>query len=168
MDTLSEMLIDQLQMLVAVQHQRIDWLERQHPWKTGDQLSSFLQEFEYQSKQDLERVQDLLSAFGHPPGSYKGQGIKPLLDEGRSVVERYEGDKVKAAATVITLQKIDCWDLTCYQTVILLARASGHSDLANRCQWISDGKTHLHAKLAYVLERAVTDLGSSQPSERTR
>jgi ferritin-like metal-binding protein YciE len=167
MPILKDMLADQLKTLLVIHEQQIAWGNRQQ-WPAVDPaLLETAQRYADESRSHLGLVEKAMRYLGSSGTGFKSYGVRPLLEEARYFTEHYRDDRAKAVALITTLQKIDCYEITCYKTAQSMALALGLRDIASLLgQAASEGqrRTDFLTKFSISTLRQISS-GSSAEEE---
>lgn len=147
MPSLKDMLSDQLFTLMFVQHQLLDWIGDIGSSVPDRELSDVLYHYASQSKKNLSVLEHAMRHFPLSGTGFKSDGIIPFLQEGRSFVEHYDHRLAKVVAMITTLQKIDCYEITCYRTAQLMANALGDNNVASMLSKVVTARQEISASL---------------------
>ncbi len=131
---LRELYIDELKDLYSAEKQLVKALPKLAKAASSDELQSGFEEHLGQTKNHVQRLEQIFQALGEKPGGKKCKGMEGLVEEGSEAAEEgYEG-AVLDAALIGAAQRVEHYEIAAYGTAIAFAELleeSEHVSLLN-------------------------------------
>lgn len=113
--------------------------------------------------QRLEQVFTLLGIAAEPVPSI---GLQGLFDEGWQVIdETEEGSAQRDVALIIAAQKVEHYEMSCYGSLVTLARTLGQKEVADLLAQTLLEEKETDAKLTIIAESHINEEASQEPAE---
>lgn len=139
--------------------------------KLRDALKEHLQE----SKEQLGRLKKIFSALNENPLGAPAKNIQDLLQDCRDVTKKDLSNSVKDAYLIISLQKVDHYEIACYGSARAIARHLSSSsstervdfdDIADNLQLCVDEERDNDERLTEIAEGGFFTLGINEEAEK--
>jgi len=134
LDTLQDLLIDQLQDLWSAKRQIHDALPGMAHAAYSSDLKEVLEEYMRTTKDQIARIEEVLNKLGVGHDGKRCEGMEGLIREGRNYVQRDGDPEVKDTALITAARKIEHYELTGYGAARSYARELGYNDIADLLQ----------------------------------
>lgn len=126
-ETLKELYVDELKDLYNAETQLVKALPKMAKAASDSDLRAGFEEHLEQTRQHVQRLEQILEALGESPKGKKCKGMEGLIEEGSEVIEEHDGE-VLDAALIGAAQRVEHYEIAGYGTVIAFAEELGESD----------------------------------------
>ena len=134
LDTLQDLLVDQLHDLYSAEQQINDALPRLSQAASSSDLKKAFQQHHKMTEQQINRLEEVFQKLGISHDHHKCEGMDGLIREGQKVIEREGDPAVKDAALIAAAQRVEHYEMSGYGAVRTYARELGYSDIADLLQ----------------------------------
>jgi ferritin-like metal-binding protein YciE len=117
----NDMYIAELQELRSLETQLSNALDRLADMASHASLKSELTRHRQQSEHQVERLEKLLQKRGANPREHTDQAMQALIGETDKMLRMVEGDDLRDAALIASVQKIEHYEIAAYGTAAALA-----------------------------------------------
>jgi ferritin-like metal-binding protein YciE len=135
--TFHDMYLAELQELVSVERQLMAVLPMIAEIASQPELKRALLRHQHETQLQKQRLQSILKTHGADPDAHEDQAMHALVNETRKMMELLEGNELRDAGLIASLQKLEHYEIAAYGTACALA---GQLDLR-------DDQRTLHASL---------------------
>src|SRR5690606_9291629 len=115
--------------------------------------------------QHIHRVEAIFKELGMAPVLNPSQAIKGLLDDGRWSMVKMKGDIGLDMALIDVAQKAENYEISCYQTILALAKYLGLDGIVSTCETILEEEKDAKRRSRKILSRMLGQVGGER---RTR
>ncbi len=126
LDTLKDVFEEQINDLRSAEEQLVEALPKLAMAASSQELKQAFSDHLAETKQHLERIDDVISQTGIEKTGEKCKGMAGLIAEGAEVIEEDGDPMAKDAALIAAAQRVEHYEIAGYGTVVALA---GHLDL---------------------------------------
>lgn len=155
MDTLTELLEEQIKDLYNAEHQLLKALPRMAKKASSDELKDAFTAHLEETKGHVERLEQVCESLDFSPKGKVCAAMKGLIEEGKEVLEEDGEDSVIDAALVAAAQRVEHYEMAAYGTVKTLATLLGHKDVVKLLDETLGEEKAADKKLTDVVESAV-------------
>ena len=127
---LRELYIDELKDLYSAENQLVKALPKMAKAATSEELSAGFTEHLEQTRNHVERLEEIFEMLGESPKGKKCKGMEGLIEEGSEAIDEYEGELLDAAL-IGAAQRVEHYEMAAYGTVIAFAKELGESEQAD-------------------------------------
>ncbi len=125
---LRELYIDELKDIYNAETQLVKALPKMAKASSSDELRTGFEAHLEQTKQHVERLEQVFEMLSESPKGKKCAGMEGLVEEGSEVMkEDFEG-AVMDAALIGAAQRVEHYEIAAYGTVIAFAETLGEND----------------------------------------
>jgi ferritin-like metal-binding protein YciE len=125
---LKKLYVDELKDLYSAENQMVKALPKLAKAATSDDLRAGFEEHLEQTKEHVQRLEQIFSSLDESPKGKKCAGMQGLVAEGGEVMkEDFEG-AVMDAALIGAAQRVEHYEIAAYGTVLEFAELLGESD----------------------------------------
>lgn len=129
---LHKFFLDGLKDIYYAEHAIVDGLEKMQDAATTNELKEAFEEHQYQTKEQINRLERVFKLLGETPAKKECEAIKGLIKEGDTTIKNTEsGSMTRDAALIIAAQKIEHYEIATYGGLAQLAITMGHDKAAN-------------------------------------
>jgi len=151
LDTLKDLYVDELKDLYSAEKQLVKGLAKMAKAATDPQLKDAFRTHLDETRQHVERLEQICGDLGVSPRGKKCVGMEGLIEEGNELIKDDPDPDVLDAGLISKAQHIEHYEMAGYGTVRTYARQLGFDNHAELLQQTLDdeGKTdHLLTELA--------------------
>lgn len=154
LDSLRKLYLDQLQQLHSAETQITEALpkmiEKSHEPQLKQALDTHLQE----TRQQVNRLEQILQKQMGKVESKKNKGIAALITEGEDVIKDATDDSVRDAGIIAAAQKVEHYEMAAYGTVRNFAEILGRTDEASLLEKTLQEEKHADTVLTQIADTA--------------
>jgi ferritin-like metal-binding protein YciE len=121
LDSLRDVFDEQINDLRSAEQQLVEALPKLAMAATAQELKEAFGEHLTETKQHLERIDDVISSVGIEKTGEKCKGMEGLVKEGDEVIEEDGDPMAKDAALIAAAQRVEHYEIAGYGTVVALA-----------------------------------------------
>lgn len=147
MDSLHELLIDELSDLYSAEKQLIAALPKMAKAATSENLQAAFQSYLEETKSQLERLDQIFETLEEKPKRKKCKAMEGLIAEGQEVIEEDGLLEVKDAALIGAAQRVEHYEMAGYGTARGLAETLSLAEVAELLQATLDEEGAANKKL---------------------
>jgi len=155
LDTLKDLLIDELKDLNDAEHQITKALPKMAKAASNPQLQTAFTSHLAETEGQIRRLEQVFKALGLNPTRKTCEAMRGLLKEGDEVLEEKADPDVKDAALIAAAQRVEHYEMAGYGTVRTFARTLGLNDVAQLLQETLNEEGAADKKLTQIAERQV-------------
>lgn len=130
-DTLQELLIDELKDLYSAEKQIVRALPKLAKGATNEALSEALRTHLEETKGHVERLEQIAEIVGKKLTGKTCVGMQGVLEEGSEVLEDTDKGEVRDAALIAASQRVEHYEMAGYGAARDFAKLLGMSDVAS-------------------------------------
>lgn len=176
LDSLKKLFIDQLKDLKDAENQLTKALPRMAKAATSPELQHAFEEHLEQTKNQLQRVEQVLEEVNGKSRGKKCRAMEGLIEEGEELIKEDADPEVKDAGLIAAAQKIEHYEIAGYGTARTYAELLGHEQAAQTLQQILDEEGQTDKKLTQLaqqvnleaMEKGETNGAQGRSSKRGR
>jgi len=127
-DSLRELYVDELKDLYSAEKQLTKALPKMAKAASSEELKSGFEEHLEQTKNHVQRLEQVFEQLGEKPTGKKCLGMEGLINEGSSVMQEDFSDEVMDAALISAAQRVEHYEIAAYGTVCAYAELLGESE----------------------------------------
>lgn len=155
LDTLQDLLIDNLKDLYSAENQLIKALPRMAKAATSPALAKAFRDHLVQTQGHVARLQKIGDMLEIKLGGKKCHGMEGLLEEGKEAMEEDGDGSVIDAALVRAAQCVEHYEIGAYGNCRTLAEALGMTQAAKLFQQTLDEESAADDKLSDICQREI-------------
>lgn len=131
MDTLQELLVEELQDLLHAENQLVKALPKMAKAANDEDLRGAFQEHLEQTKSHVERLTEAFDLLGEKAKGKPCKGMAGLIQEGQEIMtEGKEKDDIPAdLALIAAAQKVEHYEIAAYGSVLAIAERMERKDI---------------------------------------
>jgi ferritin-like metal-binding protein YciE len=131
---LRELYVDELRDLHSAENQLVKALPKMAKAASSDELRQGFEEHLEQTKEHVQRLEQIFEALDESPKGKKCAGMEGLVKEGSEVMGEDFEDAVMDAAIIGAAQRVEHYEIAAYGTVLEFANILGESEHAQLLQ----------------------------------
>lgn len=155
MDTLSELLEDELKDIYNAENQLIKSLPKMAKKATSAKLKQAFTAHLAETQTHVERLEKIAGILDIKLRGKKCHAMEGLVEEGKEVIEEDSAGPVIDAALIGAAQRVEHYEMAAYGTVRGIALTLGHKDVVMLLQKTLDEEGATDKKLTAIAEGEV-------------
>ena len=153
LDSLRELYINQLQMLVSTEEQIIDALPKMIEKATDPQLKRAFDTHLQETRTHLSRVQQILKQSTGEAKSIKCKALAGLVTEAEDMIKDAADESVRDAALISAAQRVEHYEMAVYGTVRYFAEILREPTHINLLEQTLNEEKHADQILTEIAEQ---------------
>ena len=133
--------------LLSAEKQLVKALPKMAKGAANEQLRTAFEEHLEQTKNHVERLEQVFAALGKTARAEHCKGMEGLIEEGSDLLQEDADAVVKDAALIGAAQKVEHYEISGYGTARTLAELLGHQDAVELLQQTLDEEKETDEKL---------------------
>lgn len=162
LDSLKKLFIEELKDLKDAENQLTKALPRMAKAAESPELRMAFEEHLEQTKNQLQRVEQLLEEVNGNSRGKKCRAMEGLIEEGEELIKEDGDPDVKDAALIAAAQKIEHYEIAGYGTARTYAELLGHEQAAQILQQILDEEGQTDQKLTQIAQQVNVEAMSAE------
>lgn len=147
MDSLHELLIEELSDLYSAEKQLVAALPKMAKAANSENLSSAFEDHLEETKGHVTRLDQIFEELGEKPKRKKCKAMEGLIEEGKEVIDEDGPPEVKDAALIGAAQRVEHYEMAGYGTARALAETLSLPNVAELLQQTLDEEGAADKKL---------------------
>ena len=131
LETLQDLLIDQLKDIYSAENQLIKALPRMAKAATSDSLQDAFESHLAETEKQVERLDQIFERLEVKPGRKKCKAMEGLLEEGKEVISEDAEPMVHDAALIAAAQRVEHYEIAAYGCARTFATLLGDNATAD-------------------------------------
>ena len=123
-NALKELYIDELRDIYNAENQLVKALPKMAKAATSDDLRAGFAEHLEQTKEHVQRLEQIFAELDKKPAGKKCKGMEGLVEEGKEMIDEQEGE-VLDAGLISAAQRVEHYEIAAYGSLIALAKQLG-------------------------------------------
>jgi ferritin-like metal-binding protein YciE len=165
LNTLDDLLLHELKDLHSAENQLVKALPKMAKAATNAELKAGFEQHLEQTKQHVERLDEIAKKFDKSLGGMKCKAMEGLIEEGAEMIGEDAEDSVRDAGLIGAAQRVEHYEIAGYGTAIALAKRLGHDDFVELLEQTLEEEKETDKKLT---ELADSDVNAQAPTARSR
>lgn len=128
---LHELLVEMIQDLYDAERQLIDALPMMAEGASEADLQKGFEEHLAQTEEHVSRLEEVAEALECEVEGTSCMGMEGLLSEGQEILEKDVDMRVRDLGLIAAAQKVEHYEIAGYGSAVELAKAMGHTDVAD-------------------------------------
>jgi ferritin-like metal-binding protein YciE len=129
--SLQELYVEQLRDLYDAEHQIIKALPEMIEMSRSEELKEALNDHLEVTKKQAERLEQIFEDMDEEPKGERCKGMQGVLAEGKDLVGKIEGEKLRDAAIIASAQRVEHYEMAGYGTARTYATMLGEDEAAD-------------------------------------
>jgi ferritin-like metal-binding protein YciE len=126
LNSLRDVFAEQVNDLRSAEQQLVAALPKMAGAASSDELRQAFEEHLNQTRDHLDRIEDVIATTGVTSTGEECKGMKGLIEEGEGIISATGDPMAKDAALIAAAQRVEHYEIAAYGTVVTLA---DHLDL---------------------------------------
>jgi len=152
LETLNELLIEQLQDLYSAEDQITEALPKMAEAASSPELRRAFEEHLRQTEGHIERLEKCFESLSEQAEAKKCKGMQGLIKEGKEMMDEAAEPEVLDAGLIATAQRVEHYEIAAYGCARTYAQLLGLADVANYLQQTLDEEKATDQKLTNLAE----------------
>ena len=114
---LNDLFLETLKDIYYAEKQILKSLPKMAKAATARQLRAAFEKHRDETKDQIERLEKIFELLGQPPRGKKCDAIEGILDEGKEIIEEYEGSPALDAGLLAAAQAVEHYEISRYGTL---------------------------------------------------
>jgi ferritin-like metal-binding protein YciE len=152
MKNLQDLFEHELKDLYSAEKQLTGALPAMAKAATDKKLAQAFSEHLEETKEHLQRVENICHELGVNPGNTKCDAMDGLIEEGDDMVKKDAPGDVKDAGLIAAAQRVEHYEISGYGTAVRFAKELGHAKIAEELQKTLDQEYHADQILGNLAE----------------
>jgi ferritin-like metal-binding protein YciE len=151
-ESLNELLVEQLRDLYDAENQLIKALPKMAEGSNSDELRQGFEEHLEQTKGHAQRIEQIFEQLGEKVKGKKCKAMEGLVKEGAETLEEDMNEDVKDAALIAAAQRVEHYEIAGYGTARTYANLLGEDEAASLLEQTLAEEKETDAKLTQLAE----------------
>ncbi len=134
MKNLQDLFEHELKDLYSAEKQLTEALPKMVKAATDSKLVQAFSDHLEETKEHLQRVDDICRELGVNPGNTKCDAMEGLIEEGEGMIKEDAPGDVKDAGLIASAQRVEHYEISGYGTAVRFAKELGHDKIAAELQ----------------------------------
>jgi ferritin-like metal-binding protein YciE len=165
MDTLAELLEDELKDIFSAENQLVKALPKMAKKASSSTLKEAFTSHLKETEGHVKRLETISQSLGIKLTGKKCHAMEGLVEEGKEVIEEDGEGGVIDAALIGAAQRVEHYEIAAYGTVRAIAEQLGHKDVARLLQQTLDEEGAADKKLTKIAEDEVLSSAADTEEE---
>lgn len=168
MNTLDELLVDELRDLLDAEKQLVKALPKMAKAASSQELKSAFQEHLEQTKGQVARLEQVFELIGQKARGKPCKAMQGLVAEGQETMEEEGADEILDLALIGAAQRVEHYEMAAYGTARAIAKALGNQEAVQLLQATLQEEELTDKKLtqvAKVIYKEAQQLGQEEEEE---
>jgi ferritin-like metal-binding protein YciE len=161
---MENLLLHEIKDLYNAEKQLTKALPKMAKAASSDELRTLFEEHLEETKQHVERLEQVFEKLGKPARGMKCKGMEGLIEEGEELIQEEGDDAVKDAALIGAAQRVEHYEMAGYGCARTYAELIGMSDVAHLLQSTLDEEKAADEKLNTLAMSQVNAQAQEQTS----
>jgi ferritin-like metal-binding protein YciE len=162
LESLNKLFQEVIKDLYSAERQLVQALPKMAKAANSPELKEAFQGHLEQTKDHVERLEELAKALGFKPTGKMCRGMEGLIDEGKEVIEEDGEDAVIDAALICAAQKVEHYEISGYGSARAIAEQLGLNDAVQLLQTTLDEEGETDKKLTGLSEGGILELAAAE------
>ena len=155
LDSLETLFVEELRDIYNAENQLTKALPKMAKAASSEELKTAFQEHLEQTKEHMERLEEIFEGLGKKPTGKTCKAMKGLIEEGSEMMEEEGEDSVLDAGIIAAAQKIEHYEIASYGTVRTWAEQLGKEDAVDLLQQTLDEESEANERLTELAESSI-------------
>jgi len=164
--SLNDVLVHEIQDLHSAETQLIEALPKMAGAATDDKLRTAFEEHLGETRQHVERIEDVCSQIGITPGGARCKGMEGLIREGDEIISAAGDPAAKDAALIAAAQRVEHYEIAAYGTAKTLAGQLGFDDAKDLLDQTLDEESNADSRLTKIATGGMLKSGVNEAATR--
>src|SRR4051812_6846316 len=163
---LRELYIDELKDIYNAETQLVKALPKMAKAASSEELSSGFEEHLEQTKEHVQRLEQIFESLGENPKGKKCKGMEGLVEEAAEMIDEDFEDNIKDAGLIGAAQRVEHYEIAAYGTVRAFAETLGESEHVSLLEQTLEEEKETDEKLTELASQ-INEEASSEDEEES-
>jgi len=154
-DSLETLFVEELRDVYNAEGQLTKALPKMAKKATSEELRSAFEEHLEQTREHIERLEQVFETVGKPAKGKTCEAMKGLVEEGSSMMKEDMDDNVMDAALIAIGQKVEHYEIATYGTLRTWAEILGQDEAVDLLQQTLDEEKETDDRLTELAESTI-------------
>jgi ferritin-like metal-binding protein YciE len=155
LESLRDLYVEQLQDLYSAETQLVDAMPNMAETASHKELKAAFQEHLKQTKNQVQRLEQVFQQLGVEPGGTSCKGMQGLIAEGKEMIKAKGDPSAIDAGLIAAAQRIEHYEIAGYGCVSAYARQLGEQEALALLQQTLDEEATTDQKLTRLAEQVI-------------
>lgn len=165
---IKELYIDELRDIYDAENQLVKALPKMAKAAMSEELRSGFEEHLEQTKEHVQRLEQIFSELGEKPTGKKCKGMQGLVSEGKEMMEEDFEGALMDAGLISAAQRVEHYEIAAYGTVRTYAKILGEEDAVRLLEETLEEEKETDQKLTEIAESINYEAESESGEESER
>ena len=170
--SLKELLLEELGDLYNAENQLVKALPKMASACSSDELKSAFEEHLEQTRNQVNRLEEIFEDLGEKPTEIKCKGMKGIISEGDEAIKSASRSPVRDAALIGAAQRVEHYEIAGYGCARTYAEQLGYEDAADLLQETLEEEEETDERLTELAESTINpeaeEAGEDEEEEEVR
>ena len=152
LESLKDLYLEQLKDLYSAETQLVDALPKMADASNSPELKNAFREHLIQTKQHVDRLEQVFKKLGESPKGETCEGMKGLVKEGEAMIKMKGEPEVIDAGLIAAAQRVEHYEMAGYGTVRTYAELLGDTDAVRLLERTLQEEEEADEKLTEIAE----------------
>jgi ferritin-like metal-binding protein YciE len=152
LESLKDLYLEQLKDLYSAEDQLVDALPKMADAANAPELKNAFREHLNQTKQHVDRLEQIFRKLGESPKGETCEGMKGLIKEGQEMIKMKGEPEVIDAGLIAAAQRVEHYEIAGYGTVRTYAELIGDQDAVRLLERTLQEEEETDEKLSEIAE----------------
>ncbi len=154
-ESLQKLYLNELRDLMSAEHMILKALPKMAEKATHPGLKDGFRLHEQQTRQHVQRLEQLFSMIGAKAEEKECKGMKGIIEEGQEVMKEYSDSDVLDAALIAAAQRVEHYEIAAYGCVRTYANVLGFSKQEDLLQQTLNEEGNMDHRLTQMADEVV-------------
>jgi ferritin-like metal-binding protein YciE len=155
LSSLEDLLVSELQDLYSAEDQIIKALPKMVKTASSSELQECLQTHLEETREQVNRLDQIFETIGRPSGRKKCKGMEGLLEEGKELMTEDAEENVLDAGLIAAAQRVEHYEIAAYGSARTFAETLGHDEVVTLLEQTLQEEKQADQKLSEVATSVV-------------
>jgi ferritin-like metal-binding protein YciE len=152
LESLKDLYMEQLRDLYSAENQLVDALPKMAEAATSPELKNGFREHLVQTRQHVDRLEQIFKNLGESPKGETCEGMKGLVKEGEAMIKMKGEPEVRDAGLIAAAQRVEHYEIAGYGTVRTYAELLGDESAVRLLERTLQEEEETDEKLTEIAE----------------
>jgi len=162
LESLKDLYLEQLKDLHSAESQLVDALPKMADAASAPELKNAFREHLAQTRQHVERLEQIFKRLGESPKGETCEGMKGLIKEGEAMIKMKGEPEVIDAGLIAAAQRVEHYEIAGYGTVRTYAELLGEQEAVRLLERTLQEEEETDEKLTEIAETRVNEEAFAQ------
>jgi len=164
-NTLQDLYVEELRDIYNAENQLVKALPKVAQAASSDELRSAVEDHLEQTKEHVERLDQIFESLGESPKGKKCKAMEGLIEEASETMDEDIAENVLDAALIAAAQRVEHYEISVYGTLATFAKLLGREDDADLLGQTLDEEKETDETLTDIAESTINAEASESEEE---